>query len=115
MRNWTLITARASVAAAALILMFGLTAQTETRSLSARQQPSSGSGEHPKLPPGDGRDLMIKVCGQCHDPDNAADQDLDAKGWKSLVDDMASKGADATDAQLDQIVAYLTKAFPASK
>jgi len=29
------------------------------------------------------------------------------RGWKSLVDLMASKGADATDAELDEIVHYL--------
>ena len=115
-RNWTITVVRAGMLAAAFIVMFGFTARTQTPSGQAEQQPSSGpTDEHPKLPPGEGRDLMIHVCGQCHDPDSAADQDLDAKGWKGLVDDMASKGADATDAQFDQIVAYLTKAFPVSK
>jgi mono/diheme cytochrome c family protein len=59
--------------------------------------------------------VMIRVCSQCHEPENAADQQLDEKGWKTLVDDMASKGADATEAELDQIVHYLANAFPAPK
>jgi competence protein ComEA len=64
------------------------------------------------LPAGEGRDVMIRVCSQCHEPEMAADQQFDAAGWKSLVDQMASKGATATDEEFDQIVRYLTKAFP---
>jgi mono/diheme cytochrome c family protein len=58
---------------------------------------------------------MIRVCSQCHSPDQAADQQLDSAGWKTLVDQMAAKGAMATDAELDEIVQYLARAFPASK
>ena len=114
MRSATIM--RAGLLASVFTLMFGLTASTQAPSGQAGQAPSSGQAdEYPKLPPGEGRDVMIRVCGQCHAPDSAADQDLDAKGWKSLVDDMAAMGADATDAQLEQIVAYLAKAFPPSK
>ena len=58
---------------------------------------------------------MIRVCSQCHSPDVAADQQLDPAGWKDLVDQMAGKGAAATDAEFDEIVRYLADAFPASK
>jgi competence protein ComEA len=58
---------------------------------------------------------MIRVCSQCHSPDVAAEQQLDAAGWKDLVDQMASKGANATDDEFDEIVRYLTDAFPATK
>ncbi len=74
---------------------------------------AGGQDEHPKLPAGAGRDVMIRVCSACHDPELAADQENDAAGWKALVDQMASKGADATDAEFAQIVDYLTRAFPA--
>jgi mono/diheme cytochrome c family protein len=67
---------------------------------------------HPALPEGEGRDVMIRVCSKCHDPELAADQQYDEAGWKSLVDQMAAKGADATDAEYEQIVKYLAKAFP---
>jgi len=36
-------------------------------------------------------------------------------GWRDLVDQMASKGADATDAEFSQIVDYLATAFPPVK
>ncbi len=75
---------------------------------------AASQDEHPKLPQGAGRDVMLRVCSKCHDPELAADQQNDAAGWKALVDQMASKGADATDAEFTQIVEYLTRAFPAN-
>jgi competence protein ComEA len=98
---------RAISFAAALVVMSGLMAAAQTSSVP--------SDEHPTLPAGPGRELMIRVCSQCHSPDTAADQQLDQEGWKSLVDQMASRGADATDAELDEIVQYLATAFPVSK
>jgi|SRR5205809_162954 len=93
--------------AAAFILIAGLTA--------AAQTPQAPSDQHPKLPAGAGREVMIRVCSQCHEPENAADQQLDLAGWKTVVDQMAEKGADATDAELDEIVQYLASAFPPPK
>ena len=98
---------RALVLAAALVLLSGLTAATQT--------PSPPSDEHAALPAGSGRELTIRVCSQCHSPDVAADQQLDPAEWKSLVDQMAAQGAEATDAELDEIVRYLATAFPPSK
>lgn len=87
--------------------MSGLTAEA--------QPPSPPADEHPALPAGPGRELMIRVCSTCHAPEVAADQQLDAAGWKSLVDQMASRGAAATEAEFDEIVKYLAGAFPAPK
>ena len=98
---------RVNVMIAGLIVIFGLTLGSQI---------SFGRGDdHPTLPDGPGRDVMIKVCSQCHSPDVAANQELDKAGWKDLVDQMASKGATATDAEFDQIVTYLSAAFPPSK
>jgi competence protein ComEA len=73
----------------------------------------SGTGPIAQLPPGEGRDVTIRVCGKCHDAGIFANQDLDAEGWKQTVDEMASSGAQGTDADFAVISAYLTKAFPA--
>jgi mono/diheme cytochrome c family protein len=77
--------------------------------------PPASGGDVPgaKLPPGDGRDVVMRVCTKCHDPSIAAGEDLDGSGWKDLVDQMAANGAQGSDADFDTIVAYLTKAFPA--
>ncbi|HEX4635826.1 MAG TPA: hypothetical protein VH189_06565 [Rhizomicrobium sp.] len=69
--------------------------------------------DYKSLPDGQGRDVMVRVCSQCHSPEIAAQQKLDAQGWKDLVNQMANNGANATDAEFDTISKYLTTAFPA--
>lgn len=64
------------------------------------------------LPAGAGRDVTVRVCAQCHSPEVVAHQNLDAQGWKDLVNQMANNGATATDAEFDTISKYLTTAFP---
>jgi mono/diheme cytochrome c family protein len=56
---------------------------------------------------------MVRVCAQCHSPEIAAQQKLDAQGWKDLVNQMANNGANGTDAEFDTIAKYLATAFPA--
>ncbi len=96
---------RTLCATAVFALMSGLTVVTQ----------SGSTDEHPALPAGPGRDVMIRVCSQCHSPDVAADQQLDQAGWKELVDQMAGRGASATEAEFEEIVQYLAKAFPPAK
>jgi mono/diheme cytochrome c family protein len=86
-----------------------------TLPVAAQTPPPAADGTEAgaKLPPGEGRDVVMRVCNKCHDPSIAAEQDLDGPGWKDLVDQMASNGAKGTDEEFATIVAYLTKAFPA--
>jgi mono/diheme cytochrome c family protein len=65
------------------------------------------------LPVGPGRDVAVRVCAQCHSPEIVANQNLDAQGWKDVVNQMANNGANATDAEFDTIAKYLATAFPA--
>ena len=64
-----------------------------------------------RLPPGEGRDATIRVCGKCHDAGIFESQTLDAEGWKPVVDEMA-KMSDGTNDDFTAITAYLTKSFP---
>ena len=91
--------------------------QNDPRAASAQSGDSAThrDDDYPTLPPGEGRELMIRVCSECHSPESASAEALDEKGWKELVDDMAAKGANATDEEFDQIVKYLVKAFPPTK
>ena len=75
--------------------------------------PPAASAAQSALPPGAGRDTMVRVCSGCHSPEVAATQRLDAQGWRDLVNVMASNGAQASDAEFDQITAYLAASFPA--
>ena len=65
------------------------------------------------LPPGQGRDVMVRVCSQCHSPEVAAGRRMDQPGWRGLVDQMANNGAQASDAEFDVITKYLAASFPA--
>lgn len=77
--------------------------------------PALADDDFKDLPAGDGRDVMVRVCSQCHSPEVAAHQNLDAQGWKDLVNQMANNGANATDAEFDTITKYLTASFPPQK
>lgn len=98
---------RVNLLIAGLVVLWGSTLGTQV---------SSGQGDnHPSLPQGKGRDVMIRVCSTCHAPELAADQQYDKAQWKDLVDQMASNGAQATEEEFDQIVTYLSTAFPPPK
>ena len=74
----------------------------------------AASGSADLLPPGLGHDLTVKVCSGCHSPAIVAKQRLSEPEWSDLVQVMSSRGAVATDKELEQITAYLAKSFPAS-
>ncbi len=80
--------------------------------LAAIAGPALADDDYKSLPPGPGRDVTVRVCSQCHSPEVAAQQSLDAAGWKALVDQMANNGAQASDAEFDTISKYLATAFP---
>ena len=80
--------------------------------LAGLSAPALADDDYKSLPAGQGRDVMVRVCSQCHSPEVAAQQSLDASGWKALVDQMANNGAQASDAEFDTIAKYLAGAFP---
>jgi len=67
------------------------------------------------FPPGPGRELMFRVCSGCHSVNVSASRRMSAKEWNDLVQVMASRGAIATDEELDEISNYLAKNFPSSE
>ena len=74
--------------------------------------PAPAASAFPALPPGPGRDVMASVCSNCHSPELAATQAHDEAGWRDVLMDMTSNGAQFTPAQGDTIVKYLSTAFP---
>jgi competence protein ComEA len=59
------------------------------------------------MPEGAGRELTVKVCGQCHEPQRSASLRLTREGWESVVAKMVGLGASGTEAELQQITDYL--------
>ena len=64
-----------------------------------------------KLPEDEGKQVTERVCSACHGIDSVVSERHNKGEWQKVVDDMASRGADATDAEFKQIVEYLTKYF----
>lgn len=65
------------------------------------------------LPEGKGKDLLEKVCSDCHGADSVVALSQSRDAWKDLVNDMVLKGASASADQLETIVDYLATNFPA--
>jgi len=65
------------------------------------------------LPDAPARETVIRVCGQCHEPQRAASLRLTREGWEGVVQKMKGLGASAfaTDADLSQITEYLAENF----
>ena len=63
------------------------------------------------LPDGAGKDLVLKVCTQCHDLNRITSKQRTKEEWNDLIDKMAARGARASDEEFETIVNYLTKYF----
>ena len=66
------------------------------------------------LPAGKGKDLVENTCGSCHGLDVIVAQQATKDGWASIVDYMVSRGATGTPEEIQTIVDYLAKNFPAA-
>jgi competence protein ComEA len=64
-----------------------------------------------QLPDGPGKDVVVKVCGTCHEANRAAALRLTREGWEQTVADMRWRGAKGTDEEFAQIVEYLATNF----
>ena len=67
------------------------------------------------LPAGKGKELVENTCGSCHGWTSWLRSMPTNDGWASIVDYMVSRGATGTPAEIQTIVDYLAKNFPAAK
>lgn len=65
------------------------------------------------LPPGPGEAEVQRSCSACHSITIVTAQRLSHAGWENTVDNMISRGAQATPEEQEQIVRYLTANFGA--
>jgi competence protein ComEA len=87
---------------AAAVLLWG-TALRATPSTPARQ-----AGE---LPAGEGRELVISICGDCHGPEKVTEMRRSRAEWRDMVQDMASRNGVATEDDITVIVQYIVMHF----
>lgn len=102
-----MITPRPLLMAASMMLAATLAGTAWSQSAAAPAADAS------PLPQGEGRELVLRACSTCHQPDVVVHQRLSRDDWANLVEQMASNGATASDEEFAKIVDYLATSFPA--
>ena len=64
-----------------------------------------------ELPPGPGKDTLVRVCSDCHGVDLVEGQRRTRGQWKELIDDMVARGANSSDEDVKAIINYLATAL----
>ena len=63
------------------------------------------------MPDGPARNVTVRTCGQCHEPQRVASLRLTRDGWDDVIAKMAGLGAKATDEEFAQILDYLSEHY----
>ena len=72
---------------------------------------ASLSDAQSRLPDGPGKDVVMKVCAGCHDPEVVAAQKLSRDEWGDKISHMVELGAKGTEAEFYQVLDYLSAHF----
>jgi competence protein ComEA len=78
---------------------------------SAAQPPTAADSSQSRFPAGPGRDALFKVCNNCHGPESVLGQLKTHDEWSRTLDEMANNGAQGSDDEWTQILAYLDKNY----
>ena len=80
-------------------------------SVSSAQSPAARPASPSPFPAGPGRDALFKVCSDCHGPESVLGHLETHDEWSKTLDDMANNGAQGSDEEWNQILAYLDKNY----
>jgi len=64
------------------------------------------------LPDAPGRDVMLKLCSNCHAADVVASVRFPPQGWRDVIARMVAAGAKGTDQELETVFEYVSTQFP---
>ena len=103
-------------AALALLLLAAMTVFASRRQAQERRE----TQEKPivpenYLPAGEGRNLILQACVQCHDLRNTVSQRKSAAGWKRTVDEMIWRGAPLMTDEAETVTKYIAASFGPDK
>jgi competence protein ComEA len=73
--------------------------------------PAADEKEAGRLPDGAGKEIVGRICIDCHDSGNFRKARFSSEEWSDSVADMVERGAKGTPAEIDVVVAYLAKNF----
>jgi competence protein ComEA len=68
-----------------------------------------------ELPEGPGREETARLCKQCHELARSISLRQDRDGWNATINRMSAFGMKATPKELDLVVDYLAKNYPAEE
>ncbi len=63
------------------------------------------------LPDSPGKDVTVRVCGTCHPAARGAAVRLTRGGWREVIAKMVTLGAQGSDAELAEVLDYLSANF----
>ena len=63
------------------------------------------------MPEGANRELTVRVCAACHEPQRAASIRLTREGWQDVVAKMVGLGAKGTDEEIAKVIDYLAENY----
>jgi mono/diheme cytochrome c family protein len=72
--------------------------------------PSRAQQPNP-LPPGEGRDVVLAACAQCHGPNVFTQLRQGPEAWRRQVYDMILRGAQVQPSEMQLVVTYLVTNF----
>jgi len=70
------------------------------------------SAQKSSLPDGAGKDVVQRVCAQCHAVEVFTVKGNTRDGWTQVVTEMVARGAQGSDDDFGTVVDYLTANFP---
>jgi competence protein ComEA len=73
--------------------------------------PAADEKDAGRLPEGPGKEIVGRICIECHDSGNFRKARYSTEEWSDSVADMLERGAKGTPAEIEVVVAYLTKNF----
>jgi mono/diheme cytochrome c family protein len=88
-----------------------LAATTIAAATRQTQNPPSDGSLSMAFPEGDGKALVTRACGGCHEPALVMFTREDEEGWKVIITDMVARGAKATSREIDVMATYLAAHF----
>jgi competence protein ComEA len=75
--------------------------------LTSARSDAAQSPAQSRFPVGPGRDALFKVCANCHGPESVLGHFKTHDEWSKTLDEMANNGAEGSDEEWTQILAYL--------
>jgi competence protein ComEA len=65
-----------------------------------------------QFPDGPGKAIFLKICSNCHGPENVIGKGQSADDWTEVLNKMIQNGAQGTDEEFGAILDYLSTNFP---